>query len=65
MASYEDRVKSQKRSVRVRTAGRLAKKDARHIWRTLALTRAQALARMPGWSQITAYRHFGHRNGAR
>ena len=51
----------QKLGMKVRTKGRMAKRAALEIWRDLKLTGPEALDKMTGWTQASAYRHLGDR----
>lgn len=51
----------QRKGVRARNKGRMPKTEAIVFWRDLKLSGADALAKMRGWSQGTAYRAFGPR----
>lgn len=42
---------------REQSASRLPPKEAANIWRNPLLTNAEALEKMPGWTQAAAYRH--------
>lgn len=51
----------QEASVLARLKGRMPIRNAKKIWLDPELTTKQALRRMKGWSQGTAYRAFGKR----
>lgn len=52
----------QAKSVRSRTKGRMNQREALAIWRRPELTVGEAIAKMRGWSQGTAYRTLGKRD---
>lgn len=52
----------QKIGVRKRLKGRMAKREAIVFWRDPKLTGPEALEKMDGWTQASAYRAFGKRD---
>lgn len=51
----------QKLGLKARTKGRMSKREALTIWRDPALTGPEAIEKMRGWTQASAYRHLGDR----